>query len=497
MIRRDPQKHYQLSEEIGKGSFAKVYCATSLETKQRVAIKIVELANISDENLAQALNEIRILSSIKNPYIVNYIESFVLRNHSQLWIVMELLEGGDLCKLIEQNERLNKMPNEKQVWTFLIQALIGLRALHALKIIHRDLKPSNLYLSPDRQSLKIGDMNVSTLPQQAPANLIIGTPPYVAPEIWRQQPYTTNSDVFSLACLIYEYATLLLPFNGKNIDELKNQIMTCKTPKLPKKFSSDLQTILTKCFIKIPELRPSAQTLLDDPIIKAKIGSLKIDTDYIINYKLAPEIKIPDKRYYQKLLLPRRQASPVVNTTGMSKIIEEIYAKTMHAVPLRSPGISTKKSPSIHNISGNSFSYLNDKSSKTMLQVNEVSIGSNILLGKIKGYQPQNGISFRQPIAPSFSKKAPIFEKSLSKKVADTSILKKLTADTGIPNSELSFVSEILATTVKGKETSTQGKLKSAKGVTVNAKQPTNKLSALQKNPSILTNRSKVFSSKK
>lgn len=497
MMRRDPQKHYQLSEEIGKGTFATVYRGISLETKQKVAIKIIELANITDENLAQALNEIRILSSVESPHVVQYIESFVLRNHSQLWVVMELLEGGDLSKLIEQNERLNKLPNEKQVWIFLIQALIGLKTLHSLKIIHRDLKPSNLYLTSDRQNLKIGDMNVSTLPNQGPANLIIGTPPYVAPEIWRQQPYTTNSDIFSLGCSIYEYATLLLPFNGKTIDDLKTQILTHKAAKLPSKFSSDLQTILTKCFTKIPELRPSAHALLEDPIVKEKIASFKIDISSINQQKLAPEIKIPKKRYFEKLQLPRRQASPVVNTGALSKMIESMFFKTTHGTLSKSPAHTTKKNPNPPITAGNLSIRNQDKSSKTLSRVNGISIRSNILMGKVKGYQPQTSTSYKHPVASSLVKKPVTSAKSQTKKADDMPILKKLTADTGIPNSDRSFISEIHVTKGKGNQAPSHAKLKLEKAPTEKSKQPQRRHAPVSKSPSTLSTRSKVTPNKK
>ena len=187
-MRKDPQKFYKLEEIIGKGAHATVYRAISLEEKKTVAIKIINILRLNDTALAAALNEIRILSSIDNPYIVQYLDSFIDKDQSQLWIVMELMEGGDLNQLIETAITQKKTISEKTIWTFVIQLLIGLKALHNLNIIHRDLKPGNIYLTADRLTIKLGDMNVSKVTDFSFAQSLIGSPAYLAPEVWLMRP---------------------------------------------------------------------------------------------------------------------------------------------------------------------------------------------------------------------------------------------------------------------------------------------------------------------
>jgi NIMA (never in mitosis gene a)-related kinase len=330
-MQKDPQKHYLLQDLIGKGTYASVYRAVSTETKRIVAIKIVNILRVSDADLSAALNEIRILSSINNPYIVQYHESFIDRTQSQLWVVMELMEGGDLAQLIEQNEKLNKNPSEKLVWTFFIQALLALKALHSLNIIHRDLKPGNVYLSADKKSIRLGDMNVSKVVDFQFAKSLIGSPAYLAPEVWKMQPYTNNCDIFSLGCSIYEFATFQLPFNGDNMVELKNGILNQKPIKLPSKYSSELQTIITKCLTKIPDVRPTAKQMLEDPIVKEKMHMLKIDISSInfADNKLGDKINVPKNLLSLNSKLPKREFSPDTSQVDQSKNIEALYFQTM------------------------------------------------------------------------------------------------------------------------------------------------------------------------
>ena len=330
-MNREPHKLYDLQEIIGKGTYATVHKAKSVVTGQIVAIKVMNILRVSDEDLSAALNEIRILSSINNPYVVQYYESFIEKSQGQLWIVMELLEGGDLSKLIEKNIKTRSFPTERMIWSFFIQALLGLKALHNLNIIHRDLKPGNIYLTKDRQNIKIGDMNVSKVVEYHFAKSLIGSPAYLAPEVWLMEPYTNTCDIFSLGCFIYEYASLQLPFDGTTMIELKNDILGQRQVKLPSKYSAQLNSIISKCLIKSPVKRPTAEQLLEDPVVKEKMHQLKIDQkniDYVSN-KLVQQIQVPKNRNMMDIQLPRREINPNTDAGAESKEVQTIYFKSL------------------------------------------------------------------------------------------------------------------------------------------------------------------------
>jgi serine/threonine protein kinase len=306
-MRKDPQKFYKLEELIGKGAHASVYRGINLEDKRTVAIKVVNILRMSDTALASALNEIRILSSIDNPYVVQYYESFVDKEQSQLWIVMELMEGGDLNGYIEKAVSGKKPISEKTIWLFFIQALAGLKALHNLNIIHRDLKPGNVYLTADKLSIKLGDMNVSKITDFSFAQSLIGSPAYLAPEVWMMRPYTNTCDIFSLGCLIYELASFKLPFDAENFAELRNNILNLPAVKIPPQYSGDLQSLINKCLLKNPDLRPKANQLVSHPIIRKKAKELGINFASI-SYanSLTDHISVPKNRFLLNLQLPKK-----------------------------------------------------------------------------------------------------------------------------------------------------------------------------------------------
>ena len=88
----------------------------------------------------------------------------------------------------------------------------GLKSLHDFKIMHRDIKSANIFINKD-WTCKLGDMNVSKLADERGLNYTqTGTPYYASPEVWRDEPYDSKSDIWSLGCVIYEMITLTPPF---------------------------------------------------------------------------------------------------------------------------------------------------------------------------------------------------------------------------------------------------------------------------------------------
>ncbi len=103
--------------------------------------------NVREKN--NALNEIRILASIKDPYVIGYKESFFDEQSQSLCIIQEYACGGDLQGLIHHCQTLNRVLDEDLIWRFSAQMISGLKTLHDMKILHRDLKSSNIFIGKD------------------------------------------------------------------------------------------------------------------------------------------------------------------------------------------------------------------------------------------------------------------------------------------------------------------------------------------------------------
>jgi serine/threonine protein kinase len=262
------KKNYQLICRIGEGTYATVYKAKRITDSLPVAVKMINVFKMDKKKIENALNEIRIICAIDHPNVVGYHEAFLDQENKDLYIIMEYVGGGDLNDRIRHlKERKTFLP-EKTIWKYALQILQGLKALHDRKIIHRDIKPGNIFVSEDLEVLKIGDLNVSKIMRdQSMTATVIGTPYYLAPEIWKNDNYDYRCDVFSFGCVLYEMTALHVPFQGKSIGELFKSIEFAKAPSLPKQYTQELYQFIRRSLIKKFQNRPSIDKLLNEPLL--------------------------------------------------------------------------------------------------------------------------------------------------------------------------------------------------------------------------------------
>lgn len=168
---------FYVLETIGKGSFAAVHKVVRKSDKKVYAIKRVKIQKLSKKEINDALNEIRLLASIRHKNIVGFLEAFLDSNDS-LCVVMEYCGCGDLAQKIERYKRRRQYMDESVIWRYTVQCLKALQYLHEKGICHRDIKAANTFLGDDG-SVKIGDMNVSKQLKEGLLQTQIGTPYYM------------------------------------------------------------------------------------------------------------------------------------------------------------------------------------------------------------------------------------------------------------------------------------------------------------------------------
>ena len=156
---------------------------------------------------------------------------------------MEYADKGDLYQKICQFKKMGCLIKEIDDWRIFIQMVKGLKALHDLKILHRDLKSANIFLFSDG-SAKIGYLNVSKVAHKGLGYTQTGTPYYASPEVWRDEPYDIKSDIWSLACVIYEMLALHPPFRAENMEALYNKVVKCEYGKINDRYSKDISEII-------------------------------------------------------------------------------------------------------------------------------------------------------------------------------------------------------------------------------------------------------------
>ena len=151
---------FTIIKALGEGSFGSVYQVKRKCDNKIYAMKKVKMLSLSTKEKENALNEVRILASLKNTNIISYKNAFYDESSSSLCIIMEFASKGDLLNLINQKKLKREYFDEEKLWRFASDMLKGLKILHDSKILHRDLKGANVFISDD-DSLKLGDLNVS------------------------------------------------------------------------------------------------------------------------------------------------------------------------------------------------------------------------------------------------------------------------------------------------------------------------------------------------
>ena len=262
--------NFELISKLGEGSYSTVYKVRRKADLKMYALKKVKLKNLSEKEKQNALNEIRILASIKSDHIIAYKEAFIEEKEKILCLVTEFANKGDLFQKITYFKQMQKSFEEKDIWNIFIQILQGLKCLHDHNILHRDLKSANIFLFNNNLA-KIGDLNVSKVTKNGIGHTQTGTPYYASPEVWNDESYTNKSDIWSLGCVLYEMICLTPPFKAENMDGLYHKIIKGKYNKIPEKYSKELNEILKLLFNVNPKERPSCDELLKNSIIKNKI----------------------------------------------------------------------------------------------------------------------------------------------------------------------------------------------------------------------------------
>jgi serine/threonine protein kinase len=167
---------------------------------------------------------------------------------------------------ITQHKRNRSHFSEEELWSISLQLFRGLKKLHSMQILHRDIKGANVFVCKDG-TVKIGDLNVSKVNKKGLAHTQTGTPYYTSPEVWKDQPYDSKCDIWSVGCVLYEAAALSPPFTASSMEELYRKVIRGVYPPLPSLYSEGLQGVIRSMLQVRPEMRPSVVQLLQMPSV--------------------------------------------------------------------------------------------------------------------------------------------------------------------------------------------------------------------------------------
>ena len=283
-----------IEKVLGKGSFGSVYLVRRKEDNKIYALKSVILEKLNKKEQQNSVNEVRILASVNHPNVIGYKEAFWDDKISSLNIVMEYADDGDLQTKIGKMRKEGGIFQENLIWSYSIQMIEGLKALHDKKIMHRDLKSANIFLVKDKHQCKLGDMNVSKVIKEKELLTQTGTPYYASPEVWRDEPYSYKSDLWSIGCVIYELCALRPPFKGKDLDELFMNVCKGKVDRINHVYSDDLWKMILMLLQVDVEKRCDCDKFLNSKLITRKIEEMKNENKDYKNLEKNKEINDSD-----------------------------------------------------------------------------------------------------------------------------------------------------------------------------------------------------------
>ncbi|CAD8059772.1 unnamed protein product [Paramecium primaurelia] len=220
-------RNYEIIEVLGKGGFGKVLKVRRKKNNQLFAIKKMSKAKIITEKCITAiLNEKNLLIQLRHPFIVNMHSAF--QDKESLYLVLDLLTGGDLRFHIYKNKRFSEqevsMKNCSIIEFFAACIITSLDYLHQQGIIHRDLKPENLVFD-DKGYLRLTDMGIARIWRPQNSSDASGTPGYMAPEVLCRQNHGIAVDFFALGIIVHECMLGKRPYVGKTRQEIRDQVL--------------------------------------------------------------------------------------------------------------------------------------------------------------------------------------------------------------------------------------------------------------------------------
>ncbi|KAJ3158829.1 Map microtubule affinity-regulating kinase [Geranomyces michiganensis] len=265
--------NYVFQKTVGEGNFAKVKLAKHKLTGVEVAVKIIDKTTLDEKKLSKLYREVRIMKLLHHPNIVKLYE--VIETKYTVFLVMEYASGGELYDYLVVHGKMK----EKEARAKFRQILSAVSYCHKKRVIHRDLKAENLLLDANLD-IKIADFGFSNyFDPDSKLDTFCGSPPYAAPELFQGRRYTgPEVDIWSLGVILYVLTTGCLPFDGKNLQEMRESVCRGKY-RIPFYLSDYCEKLLRKFLVRDPYKRAGLEMLIDDAWINEGYTDSPISTD--------------------------------------------------------------------------------------------------------------------------------------------------------------------------------------------------------------------------
>ncbi|BAT73283.1 serine/threonine-protein kinase [Vigna angularis] len=272
----DPTCTYvKYKEVIGRGAFKTVYKAFDGVNGIEVAWSQVQIDEVlqSPGDLDRLYSELHLLRSLKHHNIVRFYNSWIDDKRRTVNMITELFTSGSL----KQFRKKHKKVDLKAVKGWARQILMGLSYLHGHNppVIHRDLKCDNIFINGHQGEVKIGDLGLATFLNRSNAKSVIGTPEFMAPELYDEN-YNELADIYSFGMCMLELVTSEYPYSEcRNSAQIYKKVSSgIKPAALSKVKDPEMKSFIEKCLVPASQ-RLSAKELLMDPFLQMNASTKK------------------------------------------------------------------------------------------------------------------------------------------------------------------------------------------------------------------------------
>jgi len=253
---------YVLAELIGRGGHSLVYRAIDREGGPNVAIKVLQDDFASSEEYSvRMVREHKVMTLLAGTAAVK-VRGLATSPDGAVCLVMELLKGKDLDDVIAKIEEEGRRMSVSMVIELLEPIVDTLERAHEQDIIHRDLKPGNIYVldAAVGGGVRLIDFGLAKIKQAKTLTregMIIGSPSYIAPEVWRADatPRDHRVDIYSFGTIVFRALAGRVPFDAPTIREKVKLATTAPRPSLHE-FRPELPTAVDSWVEQVLALEP-------------------------------------------------------------------------------------------------------------------------------------------------------------------------------------------------------------------------------------------------
>lgn len=260
---------YELEKRLGSGGMGVVYKARHVFLRTQHAIKVIlpDLVGNDPQLVTRFRQEALALAAIRHQNIIA-VTDFGVVNGRMPFLVMEFVQGNSLQDIMADEGAMSPM----RAFELMQPICAGIAAAHRQHIVHRDLKPLNVMLqndAPINEGLKILDFGLAKIKSgellgsfvAAQTTGLMGSPFYMAPEQWSDEPPDVRADVYSLGVMLYQMLAGEVPFKGKSIPAIMKKHLTEAMPSLASKGVSvppEIESVLRHALDKDPKHRTAS-----------------------------------------------------------------------------------------------------------------------------------------------------------------------------------------------------------------------------------------------